>query len=91
MLSCDEGSFQAHWLDGCRSISAAGSARGRDLDMRQQLNVLRRTAPKRLSFSVFDRLVFAGLYRLFPKICDAPAAENSIRVDDVIESPKLTE
>src|ERR1700724_3636696 len=39
--------------------------------LRQQINVLRRTAPKRLSFSVFDRLVFVGLYRLFPKICDA--------------------
>src|ERR1700730_16985688 len=41
--------------------------------LRQQINVLRRTAPKRLSFSVFDRLVFAGLYRLFPNICDALA------------------
>jgi hypothetical protein len=29
--------------------------------LRQQINVVRRTAPKRLSFSVFDRLVFAGL------------------------------
>src|SRR5258708_33009743 len=38
--------------------------------LRQQINVLRRTAPKRLSFSGFDRLVFAGLYRLFPKICE---------------------
>src|ERR1700758_3426736 len=41
--------------------------------LRQQINVLRRTAPKRLSFSVFDRLVFVCLYRLFPKICDALA------------------
>src|SRR6266853_430447 len=41
--------------------------------LRQQINVLRRTAPKRLSFSVFDHLVFVGLYRLFPKICDALA------------------
>src|SRR3979490_2593539 len=39
--------------------------------LRQQINVLRRTAPKRLSFRAFDRLVFAGLYRLFPKICRA--------------------
>jgi hypothetical protein len=39
--------------------------------LRQQINVLRGTAPKRLSFSVVDHLVFAGLYRLFPKICDA--------------------
>src|ERR1700692_2324828 len=41
--------------------------------LRQQINVLQRTAPKRLSFSVFDHLVFVGLYRLFPKICDALA------------------
>src|ERR1700680_1003292 len=33
MLSRNEGSFQAHWLDGCRFISVAGSARGRDLDI----------------------------------------------------------
>src|ERR1700738_397464 len=41
--------------------------------LRQQINVLRRTAPKRLSFSVFDHFVFVGLYRLFPRICDARA------------------
>jgi hypothetical protein len=41
--------------------------------LRQQINVLRRTAPKRVSFSVFDRLVFVGLYRFFPNICDALA------------------
>ena len=36
--------------------------------LRHQLNVLRRKAPKRLVFSNFDRLVFAGLYRLVPGI-----------------------
>ena len=41
--------------------------------LRQQINVLRRTAPRKLSFSVLDRLVFVGLYRLFPKICEALA------------------
>jgi hypothetical protein len=41
--------------------------------LRQQINVLRRTAPKKLSFSAIDRLVFVGLYRLFPKVCDALA------------------
>ena len=41
--------------------------------LRQQINVLRRTAPKRVSFRVFDRLVFVGLYRLFPNICNALA------------------
>ena len=33
MLLFNEGTFQAHWLDGCRSISVAGSARGRNLDI----------------------------------------------------------
>jgi transposase InsO family protein len=41
--------------------------------LRQQINVLRRTTPRKLSFSVLDRLVFVGLYRLFPKICEALA------------------
>ncbi len=41
--------------------------------LRQQINVLRRAAPKKLSFSAFDRLIFVGLYRSFPRVCDALA------------------
>ena len=41
--------------------------------LRQQINILRRTAPKKFVFSAIDRLIFVGLYRLFPKICDALA------------------
>ena len=41
--------------------------------LRQQINVLRRTAPKKLCFCAVDRMIFVGLYRLFPKICDALA------------------
>jgi hypothetical protein len=41
--------------------------------LRQQINVLRRTAPKKLSFRAIDRLIFVGLYRLFPKVCCALA------------------
>ena len=41
--------------------------------LRQQINVLRRAAPKKLSFSTTDRLIFIGLYRLFPRVCDALA------------------
>jgi hypothetical protein len=43
------------------------------LTLRQQINILRRTAPEKLSFGAIDRLVFVGLYRLFPKVCDALA------------------
>jgi len=31
MLLFNEGSFQAHWLGGCRSIAVAGSARAQGL------------------------------------------------------------
>ena len=34
--------------------------------LRQQINVLRQAAPKKLSFSPIDQLIFVGLYRLFP-------------------------
>ena len=41
--------------------------------LRQQINVLWRAAPKKLSFGAIDRLIFVHLYRLFPKVCDALA------------------
>jgi hypothetical protein len=41
--------------------------------LRQQINVLRRAAPRRQSFGIFDRLIFVGLYRVFPKACGALA------------------
>ena len=41
------------------------------LALRHQLNVLRRKSPKRLAFSNFDRLVFAGLYWFAPRIVNA--------------------
>jgi hypothetical protein len=34
--------------------------------LRQQINVLRRTAPKKQTFSAIDRLIFVCLYRLRP-------------------------
>ena len=43
------------------------------LTLRHQLNVLQRQSPKRLTFGNFDRLVFATLYRLAPRILDALA------------------
>jgi hypothetical protein len=41
------------------------------LTLRHQLNVLRRKSPKRLAFSNFERLIFAGLYRIAPRIVNA--------------------
>src|SRR5258705_1978366 len=43
------------------------------LTLRQQIIVLRRTAPAKQTFDAIDRLVFVGLYRLFPRILDALA------------------
>ncbi len=49
--------------------------------LRQKINVLRRTAPKKFVFTAIDRLIFAGLCRLFPKICDALAI---VRPDTIV-------
>src|SRR5712672_1441335 len=43
------------------------------LALRQQIIVLRRTAAKKQTFGAIDRLVFVGLYRLFPRVLDALA------------------
>jgi hypothetical protein len=43
------------------------------LVLRQQVNALRRTSPKRFVFSNFGRLVLVGLYRLIPGTIDALA------------------
>jgi len=43
------------------------------LTLRHQLNVLRRKSPKRLAFSNFDRLIFASLYRIAPRVVNALA------------------
>src|ERR1700720_4835322 len=43
------------------------------LTLRQQINVLRRTAPKKQTFSSIDRLIFVCLYRLPPGVRGALA------------------
>src|SRR3954447_20415101 len=51
------------------------------LVLRQQINVLRRTCPKRPPFISIDRLILGGVCRLFPKMYDALAI---VRPDTVI-------
>ena len=41
------------------------------LASRRQLNVLRRTSPRRPVFSNFDRMIFVCLYRIAPRILNA--------------------
>jgi hypothetical protein len=62
--------------------------------LRQQINVLRRTAPKKQTFSAIDRLIFVCLYRLLPGVRDALAivkpetvvtVGNSIRLASEVE------
>lgn len=55
-------------LDLFRSKS---SLRAEIIVLRQQLNVLRRSAPKRPALSILDRLILVLLYRLVPSILDA--------------------
>jgi len=43
------------------------------LVLRHQINVMRRSSPKRQTFSATDRLIFAGLYRLAPTVINALA------------------
>jgi Integrase core domain len=51
------------------------------LVLRQQLIVMRRTAPKRVRLRALDRLLFVLLYRLWPGILDAVAV---IRPDTIV-------
>src|SRR6188474_266694 len=51
------------------------------LVLRQQINVLRRTAPKGLLFGTIDRLILVAACRLFPNVYDALAI---VRPDTVI-------
>ena len=55
-------------LDLFRSRS---SLEGEVIALRQQLNVLRRSAPKGPALKAFDRLIFMLLYRLTPTVLDA--------------------
>src|SRR3954469_3684532 len=76
-------------LDLCRLIwrmftdlfRSRASLEGEIFVLRQQINVLRRGAPRKLAFNPIDRLIFVGLYRLFPKTCNALAI---VKPDTVI-------
>src|SRR6202165_4212991 len=65
--------FSLIWLALIGSFRSRASLQVEILTLRHQLNVLRRKSPQRLTFSVSDRLVFAGLYRLAPSMLDALA------------------
>jgi len=65
MLSPDVGCLQTALVAVPRIVPTPASLEAENLALRQQIIVLQR-APKRLCFNTFDRLIFVGLYRLFP-------------------------
>jgi hypothetical protein len=66
---------------GCRAIwslliglfRSRATLEAENLVLRQQILVLRRTAPKRLSFNALDTLILVALYRLFSDVRSALA------------------
>ena len=66
---------------GCRAIwslliglfRSRATLEAENLVLRQQILVLRRAAPMRLSFNALDRLILVVLYRLFPHVRSALA------------------
>lgn len=47
------------------------SVEAENIVLRHQLNILRRSAPRRLRFSNFDRVMLIWLYRPCPSVLDA--------------------
>src|ERR1700674_201669 len=56
------------------------------LVLRHQINIPRRHSPKRQTFSVWDRLIFAGLYRSSPTVLNATAI---VKPETVIKGRSL--
>ncbi len=50
--------------------------------LRHQINVLRRSVPKRISITKLDRFIFATLYRLWPKIVGGIAIAITVERND---------
>src|ERR1700722_9831879 len=61
------------WLALVGAFRSRASLEAENTILRHQLNVLRRQSPKRPTFGVLDRLIFAGLYCLAPKVLGALA------------------
>jgi hypothetical protein len=61
------------WLALVGAFRSRVSLEAENTILRHQLNVLRRQSPKRPRFGMPDRLIFAGLYRLAPKLLGALA------------------
>ncbi|MFY9828621.1 MAG: hypothetical protein WAK69_08400 [Rhodoplanes sp.] len=81
MLSPDVDICKLAWWLLIGLFRSRASLEAENLALRQQIIILRRTAPKRLCFNALDRGIFVGLYRLFPDVRDALAV---VRPETVI-------
>src|SRR3977135_1799090 len=61
------------WLALVGAFRSRVSLEAENTILRHQLNVWRRKSPKRPTFGMLDRLIFAGLYRFAPKLRCASA------------------
>src|SRR6267143_821407 len=61
------------WTALVRLFRTRASLVAEILVLRHQINIQRRHLPKRQTFRIMDRLIFAGLYRLAPTILNALA------------------
>src|ERR1700688_3387412 len=61
------------WLALVGAFRSRSSLEAENTILRHQLNVLLRKSPKRSTFGMLARLIFAGLYRLAPKVLGALA------------------
>ena len=61
------------WLALVGAFRSQASLEAENMILRHQLNVLQRKSSKRPTFGMLDRLIFAGLYRLAPKVLGALA------------------
>src|SRR5258708_35086311 len=59
------------WLALVGAFRSRASLEAENTILRHQLNVLRRQSPKRPTFGVLDRLVFAGFDRFGPEVLGA--------------------
>jgi len=73
--------FGLIWSAAVGPLRSRAAVAAGNLVLRQQVNILRRCAPKRLRLSSIDRLIFVGLYRVSPDVRDALAI---IKPDTVI-------
>src|SRR3984893_8170582 len=77
MLPSHVGPLQTDLVGAGRAAPRA-AVEAENMVLRQQINVLRRTAHRRPRFGSIDRLVFVGLYRFFPSVRDALAIVETV-------------